>query len=113
MSTNPAPTPTLQCKECAYENEPERVYCHNCGAKLDRSVLPKEDQLRRESPDRARKRIMRMTNPGASPVRYAITTTLKVLAWAAFIAVGILTCLAPDNVPPLKGEISTRMVSSD
>jgi hypothetical protein len=104
---------TLTCKECAYNNEPERVYCHNCGAKLDRSVLPKEEQLRRESPERARKRIMRMTNPGASPVRYAITTSLKIFVWAAIIAVGILTCLPPDNLPPQKGELSMRMVSSD
>lgn len=111
-----APEPqaiTLTCKNCGYNNEPERVYCHNCGEKLDRSVLPKEEQLRRESPERARKRIMRMTNPGASPVRYAITTTLKVLGWAAFIAIGVLTCLPPDDVPPEKGELSTRIVSSD
>jgi hypothetical protein len=111
-----APEPqaiTLTCKNCGYNNEPERVYCHNCGEKLDRSVLPKEEQLRRESPERARKRIMRMTNPGASPVRYAITTTLKVLAWAAFIAIGVLTCLPPDDVPPEKGEISMRPASSD
>src|SRR3954464_447940 len=98
-----APEPqaiTLTCKDCGYNNEPERVYCHNCGEKLDRSVLPKDEQLRRESPERARKRIMRMTNPGANPIRSAITTTLKTLAWAAFIAAAILSCLPPDNVPP-------------
>ena len=31
-------TPKLTCGQCGYENEPERVYCHNCGTKLDRSV---------------------------------------------------------------------------
>src|SRR4051812_44944418 len=110
-----APEPqaiTLTCKDCGYANEPERVYCHNCGAKLDRSVLPKDEQLRRESPERARKRIMRMTNPGASVVRYVIVNALKVFAWAAFIAIGILTCLPPDNIPE-KGELSTRIASSD
>ena len=27
----------LVCPDCRHENEPERIYCHNCGARLDRS----------------------------------------------------------------------------
>ena len=34
---------TLTCAECGFVNEAERVYCHNCGKKLDRSLIPKED----------------------------------------------------------------------
>jgi hypothetical protein len=37
----------LACTECQHQNEVQRIYCHNCGAKLDRSALletrPKED----------------------------------------------------------------------
>ena len=29
----------LICPECQHENEPERMYCHSCGARLDRSKL--------------------------------------------------------------------------
>ena len=39
-------TRRLTCAECKYENEVERVYCHNCGEKLDRSLLPKVDEVK-------------------------------------------------------------------
>src|SRR3954447_16074507 len=99
MSTNPAPSQTLQCKECQYENEPERVYCHNCGAKLDRSVLPKEEEVRRESPERARRRIMRMANPSSNVVKREIGALFKTLFFAV-LAACIIQCLRPpDGIP--------------
>ncbi len=40
----------LVCRECQRENEPERIYCHDCGARLDRSglakVVPKQEHAR-------------------------------------------------------------------
>lgn len=27
----------IKCDKCGYENEPQRIFCHECGAKLDRS----------------------------------------------------------------------------
>ena len=51
---------TLTCKQCNYENEAERIYCHNCGAKLDRSVVPQEKKME-ESPDKQRKRVKKLT----------------------------------------------------
>ena len=51
----------LTCGQCGYANEPERVYCHNCGSKLDRSVLPKEEAKRKEeSPETARRIVARL-----------------------------------------------------
>ena len=32
----------LICPDCQHENELERIYCHNCGARLDRTGLIKE-----------------------------------------------------------------------
>src|SRR6516225_2034765 len=29
----------LTCPDCQRENEAERIYCHDCGARLDRSAL--------------------------------------------------------------------------
>src|SRR5207248_2542951 len=29
----------LTCPECRRDNEAERIYCHDCGARLDRSAL--------------------------------------------------------------------------
>ena len=55
---------TIVCKQCNYANEPERVYCHNCGAKLDRSLLPKEPVKNpKESVEKTRRRVKKMTNP--------------------------------------------------
>jgi hypothetical protein len=113
MSTNPAPTPTLQCKECEYQNEPERVYCHNCGAKLDRSVLPKEEQIRRESPDRARKRIMKMTNPAASVLRRELGALVKTVIFAVLAAMLVQALREPENLPPAKSNALPRLVASD
>lgn len=31
---------SLLCSSCGYDNEPTRVYCHNCGEKLDRKDGP-------------------------------------------------------------------------
>jgi hypothetical protein len=113
MATNPASSPTLQCKECEYQNEPERVYCHNCGAKLDRSVLPKEEQIRRESPDRARKRIMKMTNPAGSVARREIGALVKTVVCAVLVAMVVQALRAPANLPPPKSDALPRLVASD
>jgi predicted amidophosphoribosyltransferase len=60
----------LICPECRRENEPERIYCHDCGARLDRTALAKaapkgedakETQRRLKSmldPQRAKMRLM-------------------------------------------------------
>jgi hypothetical protein len=113
MATNSAPSPTLQCKECDYQNEPERVYCHNCGAKLDRSVLPKEEQIRRESPDRARKRIMKMTNPATSLLRRELGALVKTIVCAVLVAMVVQALRPPANLPPAKSEGLPRLVASD
>lgn len=112
MATNPAPTPTLQCKECEYQNEPERVYCHNCGAKLDRSVLPKEEQIRRESPERARRRIMKMTNPAASVFRRELGAFIKMIVFAVLVAMIVQILRTPATAPGKTGA-PTRMVASE
>lgn len=103
-------TPTLKCSECSYENEPERVYCHNCGTKLDRSLLPKEWE-KRESPERARKRIKRMTNPGGA-VKREVFTFIQVLVWSALLAAVVAMVRPPGNIPPEK-QIGNRIVSND
>lgn len=98
---------TLTCSDCNYVNEGERVYCHNCGKKLDRSLLPVDETVT-ETPEKARKRVLKMTNPSVGIVRGLIRPLLNSLAWAAVIAAMIQSTRPPDNVPPLpkKGEIT-------
>ena len=39
VTTTTTTTITLVCPDCQHENEPQRIYCHSCGARLDRSKL--------------------------------------------------------------------------
>ena len=104
----------LTCGACGFANEPERVYCHNCGAKLDRSLLPvveKEDN--KASAEAARRRIKKMTNPAGYTFGQFFKSLLGVLFWAALTAAIILFCRKPDGVPEDKNEIPDRLVQSE
>lgn len=106
-----APSLTLQCKQCNYVNEPERVYCHNCGTKLDRSVLPKEAEVRRESPERAQRRIKKMTNPGASSVKREIAAFAKTIIFATVVAGLVQMLREPADIPQKSNELSVLLSS--
>jgi hypothetical protein len=103
------PTPTLKCAQCGYENEPERVYCHNCGTKLDRSLLPKETVSRQESLKATRRRVKKMTNPGRGLAE--LKTGLSVLAWAALIAAVYLLLSPPGQLPSPQKEAEATLIS--
>ncbi len=113
MPTNPSSTANLPCEQCGYLNEPERVYCHNCGSKLDRSLLPKSEGKKGESPEKARKRISRMTNPQAGWFLRELKTFFQVLIYGVIAAAIILFAQAPDGVPDPKKTPTMRLVSSD
>ncbi len=90
----------LTCTSCKHENEIERVYCHNCGEKLDRSLLPTLNVTETDD-DRAkeRKKVKSMMNPH----RFGWLRTMKVFLLiellAAAVAAGYLATQAPDIVP--------------
>lgn len=104
----------LTCGACGFSNEPERVYCHGCGAKLDRSLLPEVEQDKdHESAESARRRIKKMTNPAGYSVGHFLKSLITTLFWAALIAVGFLVSQKPDGVPEDKNELPTRLVQSE
>jgi len=109
-----SPTPTLNCGQCGYDNEPERVYCHNCGTKLDRSVLPKESERKVETLGQTRRRVKKMTNPGAGGGRH-IGTFFKVICWAAVTAALVLIFAPPDDLPAVKRDPAEmpRLINSE
>lgn len=108
------PAVNLRCGQCGYENEAERVYCHNCGGKLDRTLLPKaEDDKTRETSDKARRRIKKMTNPGGNPVVREFKALLSTLFWAAIVAGVVVALRAPQGVPDPKGAGLNRLVQSE
>lgn len=107
------PAVNLRCGQCGYENEPERVYCHNCGGKLDRALLPKpEDDKRHEPPEKTRKRIKKMTNPGSNPVLREFKALLQALFWGAIVAAIYLMAKPPNDVPDAKAQ-GGRLIQSE
>lgn len=106
-------TQTLTCTKCGYVNEPERVYCHNCGEKLDRSILPKDDDTKtHEKIEKARRRVKRLTNPSLG-WKHELKTLAKTLGWAVAVAALILIAREPEDIPPMKGELGARILSSE
>lgn len=107
-------TPSLTCPQCGYVNEAERVYCHNCGAKLDRSLLPKEDDSKaKDSIEKTRRRVKKMTNPGGSVVVREAKTAAKAIAGAAVLALIVQLAREPDGVPRANTEPASRILSSE
>jgi hypothetical protein len=91
---------TLKCSECGHENEPERVYCHNCGAKLDRTLLPKPEEKKNfETPDETRRRVSKMMNPRPNWAARDLKALIKMLILSALVAALVLYWLPPENAP--------------
>ena len=64
----------LICPECRHENEPERIYCHNCGARLDRSGLAAADKPPQEGATQAYQRLRKMFDPQRGKLRRTFLT---------------------------------------
>ena len=95
--------PKLVCVACNHSNEVERVYCHNCGEKLDRSILPKVDELpETDKSGRTAKQVKKMMNPSRMSWIADIKRFILILLFSATVAAVFLVCLAPEGVPPMK-----------
>lgn len=102
------PLSNLVCKECGYVNEAERVYCHGCGAKLDRTVILAEREKLTVSREQRQREVKKLMTPrGSGSLAKSVEMLIKTLALAALAAVVIQIVRPPDNVPPLpkKGEL--------
>lgn len=102
-------SPTLPCAQCGYENEPERVYCHNCGTKLDRSLLPKEVKSNEETLAETRKRVKKLTNPGQGLAE--LKTGVTNIFYAAVVAALYLFFMTPDRTPSREKEAGANLIS--
>jgi hypothetical protein len=95
----------LACTQCKHENEVERVYCHNCGEKLDRSLLPQIDETQSaEEMAKAGKKVKAMMNPNRFAWVHTLKTFVLIELLAAVVAAGFLASQAPANTPPMKSE---------
>lgn len=86
----------LICPDCQHENETERIYCHNCGARLDRSGLAKESSDEAHAEEKTRQHLKKMFAPNRGLGKAVALKFAKVLLSAFCLAVVIVMLLPPD-----------------
>jgi hypothetical protein len=87
----------LICPECRRENEPERIYCHDCGARLDRTALAKIAP-KGEDAKETQRRLRNMLDPQRAKMRLLFFRVSKLIL-GAFVAAAIVQMLLPPDVP--------------
>ena len=85
----------LICAECRHENEAERIYCHNCGERLDRSAAAAQQKV--EDPSEAHRRLQKMMQ-GPSRTRHNFFAGCKLVLAAAATA-GLVQMVLPPDFP--------------
>lgn len=87
----------IRCASCKYDNDPTRVYCHNCGVKLERdSSAPPPPTGYTHPTDVAKMQRRSFAVPGA---KYFVFL-LKLCLLAALAAAVTAALLPPRDIPP-------------
>jgi hypothetical protein len=102
----------LVCPECQRQNEPERIYCHDCGARLDRSALAKVAP-KGEDPKQTQRRLRQMLDPGRLKMRLMFFKVSKLILGACALAVLIQMLLPPDGLPERVKNIELQQINLD
>ncbi|HMJ06017.1 MAG TPA: zinc ribbon domain-containing protein [Chthoniobacterales bacterium] len=85
----------LICPECRRENEPERIYCHECGARLNRSAITR-DKTKEEDPKETQRRVRALFDSRRALLRQRFIQGSKLVLGALLLAVVIQMVRAPD-----------------
>lgn len=88
----------LICPECRRENEAERIYCHDCGARLDRSSLAKIAP-KGEDAKETQRRLRTLLDPQRAKMRLMFFKISK-LVLGAFAAAALIQMIIPPDAPP-------------
>ena len=91
----------LICPECRHENEPERIYCHDCGARLDRSALAKVVP-KGEDAKETHRRLRSLLDPNRAKMRLMFFKVSKLVLGSCALAAFIQMLLPPDVPPRVK-----------
>jgi hypothetical protein len=101
----------LICPECRKENESERIYCHECGAKLDRSKV-----IAAKPPDarvKEQKRVRNMFDARRAKMRLLFFKTCKMILGSCAAALVISMALPPDISPQKKDALSLSQIGME
>ena len=102
----------LVCPECQRQNEPERIYCHDCGARLDRSALAKVVP-KKEDAKETQRRLRSMLDPGRIKMRLMFFKISKLILGACILAVLIQMLLPPREVPEHVKSVELLQINLD
>jgi hypothetical protein len=102
----------LVCPECQRQNEPERIYCHDCGARLDRSALAKVAP-KLEDPKQTQRRLKQLLDPGRVKLRLMFFKISKLLLGACAMAVLIEMLRPPGDLPERSKSLELQQISLD
>jgi hypothetical protein len=97
--------PKLICPECRRENEAARIFCHECGQRLDRSAIPAKQKP--QTAEDERKRLQKMME-GPGKLRQNFFAVSK-LALAAAVTAALLEIALPPDLPPPTKAIAPQM----
>ena len=92
-------TTKIVCGECRHENEAERIYCHNCGERLDRSMAAAQKPM--VDPTETHRRLQKMLEP-PSRVRHNFFAVSKLVLAAVAAAALVEMALPPELPAPAK-----------
>ena len=95
----------LVCGECRHENEAERIYCHNCGERLDRSMAAAQKPM--VDPTETHRRLQKMLEP-PSRGRHNFFAVGK-LVLAAVAAAALVEMALPPELPALTKIVSPQI----
>jgi transcription initiation factor TFIIIB Brf1 subunit/transcription initiation factor TFIIB len=104
---------TLTCPECRHENEIERIYCHSCGARLDRSAISARKMPQTEAPEQVHKRLRGMFDQRKARMRSFVLNGLKLILAAGVAAAVAQMLISPDLPPPKKSDSFPPQVNMD
>lgn len=102
----------LVCPECQRQNEPERIYCHDCGARLDRSALAKVAP-KGEDPKETHRRLHKLFDPGRIKMRLLFFKISKLVLGAAALAALIQMLQPPRELPERVKNIELQQINLD
>jgi hypothetical protein len=94
----------LTCPECRRDNEAERIYCHDCGARLDRSTLAGFKTGKKETSEELHKRMRGMFSQRGVRARLLFFKIAKVILLAGATAAAVVILIPPDVPPAVKFE---------
>jgi hypothetical protein len=102
----------LVCPECHRQNEPERIYCHDCGARLDRSVLAKVAP-KQEDAKETHRRLRSMLDPGRAKMRLTFFRISKIILGSCALAVLIQMLQPPIHLPERVKNVELQQINLD